>query len=426
MKFSTSLRSGSVRWAGPAVILLTLLYYVVGETAPPSSYYHYAPSIVAEPLKTLYALAYATAAALSCWESGRLRAARVWALAPARSRYRIAANALAPVIALSWAVVLIPPAVSLARAATPPTLDSLRLPLAAMVLCVAHAVLGFAVGCVLPRVIATPILAVADWITVAFTRSVLPYWPRHVSGQYGSIGYGEVPDLVTAVVPVLLAGGIALGLVVLWLPVGLRALRVMVAAAIAVGGVLGAYRTAADWPATPPLTGGNVAMVCKGTAPRMCLPELNADRLPQVQRDTAKALRELRASGATSAAPRLITDSYADGRRQKPSTDAQWRMVLMGPVQNGSAVYQIVVRSLHFRCENVDAVAAHSAWLWAAMETGQEDAYQKRRAQEGRDPLSVALERRVRLDVVRVRLQPRAEQTKWIKRTLASCPARSS
>ncbi|MER8028328.1 hypothetical protein ABTZ78_05040 [Streptomyces bauhiniae] len=426
MKFSTSLRSGSVRWAGPAVILLTLLYYVVGETAPPSSYYHYAPSIVAEPLKTLYALAYATAAALSCWESGRLRAARVWALAPARSRYRIAANALAPVIALSWVVVLVPPAVSLARAATPPTLDSLRLPLAALVLCVAHAVLGFAVGCVLPRVIATPILAVADWIIIAFTRSVLPYWPRHVSGQYGSVGYGEVPDLVTAVVPVLLAGGIALGLVVLWLPVGLRALRVVVAAAIAVGGVLGAYRTAADWPATPPLTGGNVAMVCEGTAPRMCLPELNADRLPQVQRDTATALRVLRASGATSAAPRLITDSYADGRRQKPSTDTEWRMVLMGPVQNGSAVYQIVVRSLHFRCANVDAIAAHSAWLWAAMETGQEDAYQKRRAQEGRDPLSVRLERRVRLDVARVRLQPEAEQTKWIKRTLASCPARSS
>lgn len=426
MKFSTSLRSGSVRWAGPAVILLALLYYVVGETTPPSSYYHYAPSIVAEPLKTLYALAYAAAAALSCWESGRLREARVWALAPARSRYRIAVNALAPVIALSWLVVLAPPAVSLARSATMPTLDSLRLPLAAMVLCVAHAVIGFAVGCVLPRLIATPILAVADWVVVAFTRSVLPYWPRHVSGQFGSVGYGEVPDLVTAAVPVLLVGGIAVGLVTLWLPVGWRALRVVVAAAIGVGGVLGAYRTAADWPATPPLTGGHVAMVCEGTAPRMCVPELNADRLPQVQRDTAKALRILRASGATSADPRLITDSYADGRQHKPSTDTEWRMVLMDPVRNGSAVYQVVVRALHFRCENVDAVSAHSAWLWAAIKTGQENVYQKRRAQEGRDPLAVKLERQVRLDVVRVQRRPEAEQTRWIKRTLASCPARSS
>ncbi|MYS18391.1 hypothetical protein [Streptomyces sp. SID4982] len=335
-------------------------------------------------------------------------------------------NALAPVIALSWLVVLAPPAVSLARSATMPTLDSLRLPLAAMVLCVAHAVIGFAVGCVLPRLIATPILAVADWVVVAFTRSVLPYWPRHVSGQFGSVGYGEVPDLVTAAVPVLLAGGIAVGLVTLWLPVGWRALRVVVAAAIAVGGVLGAYRTAADWPHTPPLTGGNVAMVCEGTAPRMCVPELNADRLPQVQRDTAKALRILRASGATSADPRLITDSYADGRQHKPSTDKEWRMLLMDPVRNGSAVYQVVVRALHFRCENVDAVSAHSAWLWAAIKTGQENVYQKRRAQEGRDPLAVKLERQVRLDVVRVQRRSEAEQARWIKRTLASCPARSS
>ncbi|MEU6814978.1 hypothetical protein [Streptomyces sp. NPDC046860] len=321
---------------------------------------------------------------------------------------------------------LVPPAVSLARSATMPTPGSLLLPLAALVLCVAHAVLGFAVGCVLPRLIATPILAVADWIVVAFTRSVLPYWPRHVSGQFGSIGYGEVPDLVTAAVPVLLAGGIALGLMTLWLPLGWRVLRVAVAAAIAVGSVLGAYRTAVNWSATPPLTGGNVAMVCEGTAPRMCVPEINADRLPQVQRDTAEALRTLRASGATAADPELITDSYADGRRQRKSTDTEWRMVLMNPVRDGTAVYQIVIRSLHFRCQNVDAVSAHSAWLWAAMKTGQEDVYNKRRELEGRDPVAVKLERQVRQDVGRVRDEPAAEQTRWIKRTLASCPARSS
>ncbi|MGW0813970.1 hypothetical protein ACWD00_12090 [Streptomyces viridiviolaceus] len=426
MKFSTSLRSGSVRWAGPVVLVLTFLYYVVGEQAPLSSYHHYAPSIVAEPLKTLYALAYASAAALSCWESGRLRSARIWALAPARSRYRIAANALAPVIVLSWLVLLLPPAISLVRSATLPTLDSLRLPLAGMVLCVAHAVLGFAVGCVLPRVIATPILAVVDWIAVAFTRAMLPYWPRHVSGQYGSVGYGEVPDMVTVAVPLFLAGGIAVGLVILWLPHGLRALRVVVAGAVAVGGVLGAYRTAADWPATPPLNGGHVAMTCAGSAPRVCLPEMNARYLPKVQRDTAEALRVLRESGATSARPRLITDSYGDGRRQKPSTDTEWRMMLTGPVRSGDAVYQIVVRSLHFRCERVPARNAHAAWLWAAVKTGQEDAYRKRREQEGRDPLAEKLEKQVRADVASVLAEPAAQQTAWIKRMLDTCEAKTT
>ncbi|CAM5297853.1 hypothetical protein STENM223S_05675 [Streptomyces tendae] len=426
MKFSTSLRSGSVRWAGPIVLALTLLYYLVGETAPLSSYHNYAPSIVAEPLKTLYALAYATAAALSCWESGRLRNARVLALAPARSRYRIAFNAVAPVIALSWLVLLLPAAVSLARSATLPTLDGLRLPLAGLVLCVAHAVLGFAVGCWVPRIIATPIVAVADWITVAFTRAVLPYWPRHVSGQFGSVGYGEVPDLVTAAVPVLLAGGVAVGLLVLWLPFGPRTARAVVAAALAVAGVLGAYRTASGWSATPPLTSGNVAMVCAGQAPRMCVPEFDARGLPQVQRETAKALAVLREAGATEARPALITDSYADGRLHRPSTDTEWRMILAGSVGSGDATYRIVIRSLHFRCEQVPARDAHAAWLWAAVKTDQEDAYRDRREQEGRDPLATELEKQVRTEVDTVLAKPAAEQSRWIGRMLDSCQAKTS
>ncbi|CAL9528466.1 hypothetical protein SUDANB23_03995 [Streptomyces sp. enrichment culture] len=426
MKFSTAFRSGSARWASPAVLFLALLYYVTGETAPLSSYYHYAPSIVAEPLKTLYALAYAVAAALSCWESGRLRSARVWELAPARSRYRIAANALAPAVVLAWLVVLVPPALSLARSGTLPTPDSLRLPLGAMVLCVAHAVLGFAVGRWIPRVIATPILAVADWITVAFTRSVLPYWPRHVSGQYGSIGFGEVPGLVTVLVPVLLAGGVAVGLLLLWLPYGPLALRAALALAVAAGGALGAYRTAVPWTATPPLTAGHVAMTCTGEAPRMCVPEFTAGTLPQVQRDTAEALDTLREAGATSARPRLITDSYVDGRLHKPSTDAVWRMALTGPMQSGDAVYRVVVRSLRFRCEQVDARTAHGVWLWAASRTGQEDAYRKRREEEGLTPVARQLEEQVQADVTRVLSTSPAEQTRWVRRSLAACGTEQS
>jgi hypothetical protein len=425
MKFSTSLRSGSVRWAAPVILLLTALYYVVGEKAPLSSYYHYAPSIVAEPLQTLYALAYATAAALACWESGRLRSARIWALAPARSRYLIAANALAPVIVLSWLVLLLPPAISLARSATAPSIDSLRLPFAGMVLCIAHAILGFAVGCWIPRVIGTPIVAVADWVTVAFTRAVLPYWPRHVSGQFSSIGFGEMPDLVTVGVPILLAGGVAAGLMILWLPYGWRALRVVVAAAVAVGGVVGAQRTASGWSAAPPLTAGHVVMDCTGSAPRMCVPEFNARYLPRLQQDTAKALRTLRDAGATSAVPRLITDGYVDGRLQKHSTDAEWHMILTEPVQSGDAVYQIMIRSLHFRCEQVPARAAHSAWLWAAKKTGQEKQYLKRRQAEGRNPVAQKLEKRVQADVARILAEPRAEQAKWIKKTLNTCEAKT-
>ncbi|MER5430533.1 hypothetical protein [Streptomyces sp. NPDC002588] len=329
-------------------------------------------------------------------------------------------------IVLSWLVLLIPPAISLARSATMPSIDSLRLPLAAMALCVAHAVLGFAVGCWVPRVIGTPILAVADWIIVAFTRAMLPYWPRHVSGQYGSIGFGEVPRMVTVVAPLLLAGGVAVGLMILWAPYLWRPLRVVVAAAVALGGLLGAHHTAAGWSAAPPLTAGHVAMECTGSAPRMCVPEFNARYLPKVQRDTAKALRVLRAAGATSAQPRLITDGYVDGRLQKGSTDSVWRMMLTRPVPRGDAVYQVVVKALHFRCKQVDVRTAHSAWLWGAVKTGQEKAYQMRREQEGLDPVAKELEKQVRADVTRVLAETQAEQTEWIRRTLDTCEAQKS
>jgi hypothetical protein len=316
--------------------------------------------------------------------------------------------------------------ISLARSATMPSMDSLRLPFAAMVLCVAHAVLGFAVGCWLPRIIATPILAVADWITVAFTRAVLPYWPRHVSGQFGSIGFGEVPDLVTAAVPVLLAGGVAAGLMILWLPHGWHVLRVGLATVLAVGGVFTAYRTASDWSATPPLTAGHVTMRCAGNAPRMCVPDFNARYLPQVQRDSAKALSVLRDAGVTSVSPRLITDSYVDGRLQRPSTDAVWRMMLTRAVPSGDATYQVVVRALHFRCEQVQVRYTHSVWLWAAVKTGQEKAYGEHRERDGHDLALQKLERQVRADVTRTLSRPKAEQAAWIKRMLNTCEARPS
>lgn len=95
---------------------------------------------------------------------------------------------------------------SLVRSGTVPSLDSLRLPLMGMVISVAHAIFGFALGTVLPRLIATPVVAVVDWIAVAFTRAAQPYWLRHVSGQFSDIGFGEVPRLVSVGAPVLLAG----------------------------------------------------------------------------------------------------------------------------------------------------------------------------------------------------------------------------
>ncbi|GAA1500512.1 hypothetical protein GCM10009787_78400 [Streptomyces bangladeshensis] len=76
-------------------------------------YHGWAPAIVADALSPIYAFAYAVASALAAWEIGRLREAAVWVLAPARSRFRIAANILFPVVTLAWFMLILAAALRL-------------------------------------------------------------------------------------------------------------------------------------------------------------------------------------------------------------------------------------------------------------------------------------------------------------------------
>lgn len=420
MKFTTALRSSSVRWAGPAVLLMAALYYLTGESAPPSTYHHWAPAIVSAPLMVLYALAYAVAAALGVWESGRLRKAHVWESLPSRSRYRVAANVLFPVVILSWLVLLLPPAVSLARSGTAPTLDSLRLPLMGMLIVVAHAVVGFAIGSFLPRLIATPVVAVVDWVAVAFTRATQPYWIRHVSGQFSDIGFGEVPRFVSVAAPVLLAGGVAVGLMLLWLPFGPRVLRGVLALGVAAAGVLGAQHLARDWPHTPPMATGQAPVDCTGVHPRVCVPRVATANLARIQREAAATLGALRAAGVPGAAPERIEDML-DGPARAGSADRVWRMTLMSADQPHEAGYQVMVRALKFRCAEVPVVRAHAVWLWGATHTGQVDMYRLHRGREGVTPESREIEDRVGEEVRTVLGTSPAAQKAWIRESLDSC-----
>lgn len=61
-----------------------------------------------------------------------------------------------------------------------------------------------------------------------------------------------------------------------------------------------------------------------------------------------------------------------------------------------------------------------------ALKTGQEQAYRKRREQEGLDPLAQKLEKQVAATVTKVLAEPRADQAKWIRRTLDTCEAKAS
>ncbi|MEU3792792.1 hypothetical protein AB0F07_23810 [Streptomyces fructofermentans] len=421
MKFTTALRSGSALRAAPVALLLILFYYFTDETRPPSSFDEFSPAIVAYPLMTLYPLAYAITVGLAIWESGRLRQAGVWDLAPGRSRYRVALNALIPVIGAGWLVIVTPSILSLLRADVIPSLDSMRLPVMALLVCLAYAVIGFAIGLKMKPVIAAPIAAVAVWIVIAFTRSVQPYWIRHVSGLFSDLVFGEVPSLLALTPPLLLAGGISLGLVVLWLPITRTSIRGAVALLTVVGGAGGAYAISHEWPHDPPLLVGRVEMRCVGEAPRVCMPEATASGAVSVQRDASAVLASFRSRGVAPL-PSVITDSYAEGRFPPPSTKQTWHLNLTATSRSGGVRFQVATATARFPCVNVDLLRGHAAWYWAASVAGERKAYEARIRQEEETVETRRIERQVRVIVGDVLKKPNRQQAEWFSETIgAAC-----
>ncbi|MFE4698576.1 hypothetical protein ACFRIC_16040 [Streptomyces sp. NPDC056738] len=425
MKFRVALRSGIAIKAAPVVILLTLFYYFTGETVPPSSFDGFAPAVVAAPLMTLYPLAYAVTASMAIWESGRLRSGGVWELAPARSRFAIALNVLVPVISAGWLVILMPPAISLIRAEVLPSWDSLRLPAMAMVVCLAYAMIGFAIGLKTKPIITAPITAVTLWVVIAFSRSVQPYWIRHTSGLFSDLVFGEVPSVMAITPPILFAGGISLALSILWLPIRATFLRIVISTAVAVGGMGGAYGISHNWPHDPPLLAGQVSMRCVGQEPMVCMPEATAKMASTVQRDASEVLDALKDHGMEEL-PSRIMDSYAEGRFPQTSSNRIWHLNLTTSARQDRVRFQIATAAVRFPCTNVDLLRGHAAWYWAASVTGQQGAYEARVAQEEVTAETKLIERQVHGTVRQVLKKSRQEQANWYYGTLAAACGKES
>ncbi|RPK60518.1 hypothetical protein EES43_17150 [Streptomyces sp. ADI96-02] len=415
MKFASSMRSSSVRWAAPFVLPLTLIYYFAGESTALDEFYGYAPALIAAPLMTLYALAYATAAALAVWESGRLKASGIWMLAPARSRYRIAANALAPTILLSWLVLILPAGLSLTRTTIFPTTGSLRLPAMAAILCVAYSVIGFGIGLKVPRLIAAPITAVVGWVAIAFSRAVQPYWVRHISGQYTDIGFGELPSYLSLLPPILFAGSISVAVATMWLPVRRKLFLGLLACGLTLGGVYGAQTVAKDWNHNPPLIVGQADMTCIGNSPKVCMPQSTSSDLQRLRNDAVSVLKDLH-DADVERTPSLITDNLADGRYQKRSTAETWRMGLTTAANQGDARYQFMLAAVRFPCDRVDPIAGPAVVLWAAKKTGQAEIFERRATTQEPSPQRSQELRQIHDIVNNVLSQSREKQAAWFYR----------
>ncbi|MBX9361887.1 hypothetical protein [Streptomyces sp. WAC04114] len=339
--------------------------------------------IVSDALTPMYAFAYATASALAATESGRLTAAKVWQLAPVRSRLAIASQALLPVICLSWLMLTLPVTIALLQEGVFPTAVSIRPLELALILTIAHAAIGFGIGFRVPRQIAAPMMAVVTFIAVAFSVTTEPFWIRHASGQFtGSLQFGEQISYASVWPHLLLTGSVAIAVALMWLPSKWLILRVVLACAISVVGPRVAQSLTENWGPTAPVAIGATPMKCLGRAPKVCMPSVTSEDLPEVREKAKSVLSDFRSAGMRDI-PVVITDRLADGRFYRPSTAHTWRVELTASAQRGDVRFAIMKAAVRFTCPRPDPTASRAAGLWAATVTGERDAYERKLKQRG-------------------------------------------
>ncbi|MFI6728748.1 hypothetical protein [Streptomyces atratus] len=410
------LRKNSAILISPLAIGIPMFYYFFEGGKPPEINFSYAPLVVSYSLTFVYSFAYATASSLSAWESGKLREYKIWKLGPARSQYAVAARTLLAPITLSWMVLTLPVVTALVQTGTLPTLVSLGPLFMGMVLCVAHAVVGFAVGSRVPPLIAAPILAAGTWVVVAFSMANREFWMRHVSGQFSfSLMFGEVVPSRVLLPPLLFTGAIALGIILLWIRNFHWTIRAMMAAVVSIVGMSTAINLTSGWGHTPPLLAAQAPMECLGNSPRVCLPEAMHGSISEVHAEVASTLKTLRDSGV-KVQPKVVTDSVVYGRYPKSSTTNKWYVGFTQTLLTKESVrYRIGFEAAKFDCKEPNIEKSRSVRLWVATIIGEADEERKRIAVET-TPFDG--QRRVEGTVERILRLPEPQQAEWFDHSL--------
>ncbi|MFE6101109.1 hypothetical protein ACFVQ4_14190 [Streptomyces laurentii] len=413
MTFRAFPRTSAAFWTAPVWLGIVVFYFfyvlhLVDSRQEVVDGPLWAPQQVALALEYFYAFAYALAFGLAVWDGGRLKQDRVWELAPSRSRYRVAAHALAPAVAAGWAILLLPVLMRLAETRLAPTPAALPPLFMGLGIVVAYAVVGCALGHLAPRAIAAPLGAVAVFYVISKTSAYSPpLWPRHVSGQLStSVAFGEQVSPVTVLVPFAFAAAVATAVAAWWTAGPRRVLFRAAAAAAALAVVIVSVRTASGWGLDGgPVSAGHAPARCVGAKPRVCMAETGGEieRLDAVRREITTTVHRLRSAGADVTVPDTVTDTllYKRGVTRPRSTASAWWLPLTAQTAAGrgddlTGLRHTVLRDLvAFPCSLPDSVAPTAsgtapAWvtardaalLWAAEAVGTETSYLRERSSE--------------------------------------------
>ncbi|MFF8446499.1 hypothetical protein ACF06Q_02230 [Streptomyces leeuwenhoekii] len=356
----------------------------------------WAPQQVARALFYFYAFAYAITCGLAVWEGGRLKEDGVWTLVPGRSRFRVAADTLAPVVCAGWLILALPVAMRLIETRLVPTAQALAPLLLGMGLVMAWAVMGCALGQFTPRLISAPLSAVVVYYLITKTGQVDPVWLRHVSGAPDtSLAFGEQYRALTLLVPFLFTASVAVAVAVWWLPAA-RAVQRGARAAAGVAAmtvmVLCAHAASGWGYGNGPVSAGHAPDLCAGTAPRVCVAATGGaqNRLDEIRGEIARSITTLRRVGVNVAVPATVSDSLLTGRHKKRSNQTEWWLPLShqagdnGPGMAGVR-YGVLLTAVRFPCsfprsfevgQSADWVVNHdAAMLWAALAVGADEPY---------------------------------------------------
>ncbi|WP_406486671.1 hypothetical protein [Streptomyces sp. NBC_01563] len=356
----------------------------------------WAPQQVAQSLFYFYAFAYAITCGLAVWEGGRLKRDGVWTLAPGRSRSRVAADTLTPVVCAGWLVLCLPVAMRLIETRLFPTPQALAPLLLGMGLVIAWAVIGCAIGHLTPRLISAPLSAVFVYYLITKTGQVDPVWLRHVSGAPDtSLDFGEQYRVLTLLVPFLFTASVAMAVAAWWLPAPRAAQRGARAAspvAAVVVMVLCAHAASGWGYGNGPISAGHASARCAGTAPRVCIAATGGaqDQLDEVHSEIVRSLTALRQAGVKVIVPTTVSDSLLTGRHKKRSTQNEWWLPLShqagkyGPGMTGVR-HGVLLTAVQFPCafpqsfqtsRSAGWVVNHdAAMLWAALVIDADEPY---------------------------------------------------
>ncbi|CAL9442339.1 hypothetical protein SUDANB171_02259 [Streptomyces sp. enrichment culture] len=310
MRFAALLRTSVITWLALPTLVLTLVAGA-SNSLPPEYRTQYAPAVAVDSFRFLVFVA-AITAGCAAWEAGTLRKTGVWSLGAWRSQYRVAADVLAPVAAVGVLLMTVSVVQLHVLASVWPNGASMPSILVVLALPIPYTIFGFAVGCFIPsRLVSAPLVLVSVWFWIGFAGNSsieVPgmVWTRHVTAYaMGTPDLSQVVSPAALVVPLLFTSALAGAGLLLW-GVRRRLIGVLLATAVALGGGGVSWATARDWDYRTPMAASGMEEECTSQgSPVVCVPELYAQSLPEVDRVVRQAVGRLESAGVPT--PRKVT-----------------------------------------------------------------------------------------------------------------------